>query len=330
MTVSEICMGTMTFGSYCDEATSFQILDRAYQAGINFYDTAEIYPVPPDAKYVNETERIFGRWMQGKPRESLIVATKVAGPGHGWFRPPLRSGLTALDRRQIRAAVEGSLQRLQTDYIDLYQTHWPDHDFGYEETLRVLDELVGEGKIRAFGCSNESAWGLMKSLWTSDRERLRRHDSIQNNFSLLCKTNFEEGLADVCRREQVSLLPYSPLAGGVLTGKYLNGQTPEGARFSRYLSGNERQKRIASKYCNDKSLGATAELNELAKRAGHSLTTLAVAWSKQHDFVASTIIGATSVEQLNESLQAADVILPDEVMREIDLVLEKYHHPVRG
>ena len=210
--VSDICMGTMTFGNQSDEKTSFRIMDIAYEAGIDFFDTAEMYPVPPDAKYIGLTEEIVGRWMKTKPRDSIIMATKVAGPGHGWIKPPLRSGKTSLDRHHITRAVETSLVRLGTDYIDLYQTHWPDHDFGYDETMLALDDLVSSGKVRVLGCSNETSWGLTKSLWTSDMHGIARYETIQNNFSLNNR-RFEDELAQVCRKEQVSLIPYSPIAG---------------------------------------------------------------------------------------------------------------------
>ena len=154
--VSDICMGTMTFGSQADEATSHRILDQSLEAGINFFDTAEGYPVPPDAKWVGRTEEFFGRWMKTKDRDAIILATKVSGPSHTWFKSPKRAGMTALDRHNIIKAVEDSLRRLQTDYIDLYQTHWPDHGTAYEETMEVLDELVRAGKVRIVGCSNET------------------------------------------------------------------------------------------------------------------------------------------------------------------------------
>src|SRR5690606_9401149 len=211
--VSDICMGTMTFGNHCDEAMALRIMDRAYDAGVDFFDTAEMYPVPPDIKYVGVTEEIVGRWLKTKNRDSVILATKVAGPSHGWFAAPLRGSKTTLDRHHIVAALEGSLRKLQTDYIDLYQTHWPDHDLPYEETLRALDDLVASGKVRILGCSNETAWGLTKSLWQSELHGLARYETIQNNFSLNNR-RFEDALAQVCRKEQVSLIPYSPLAGG--------------------------------------------------------------------------------------------------------------------
>jgi len=239
LVVTDICMGTMTFGAQCDEATSFAIMDRAYDAGIDFLDLAELYPVPPKKEWAGDTERIVGRWLKTKPRESLIVATKIVGPAHGWFEPPMRHGKTAHDRHSVFKACEESLQRLQTDYIDLYQTHWPDHGMPYEEVLGALDDLVGQGKIRVVGCSNETSWGLMKSLWAAEKKGTVRYETIQNNFSLINR-RCESELAQVCRKEGVSLLPYSPLGGGVLTGKY-NGEIPDGARFKDYLvNGNPR------------------------------------------------------------------------------------------
>ncbi|MCA9047436.1 MAG: aldo/keto reductase, partial [Planctomycetaceae bacterium] len=208
VSVTDICMGTMTFGTQCDEQESFRIMDRAYDAGIDFYDAAELYPVPPSAEKFGLTEVIVGKWLKTKPRESVIIATKVTGPGHGWFTPPVRHGRTALDRLQIMKAVEASLQRLQTDYIDLYQTHWPDHFGRYEDTLDALTTLVKQGKVRVLGCSNETCWGMMKSLWTAEKHSLCRYDTVQNNFSLINR-RCESELAQVCRREQVSLLPYS-------------------------------------------------------------------------------------------------------------------------
>ncbi|EOQ89379.1 oxidoreductase, aldo/keto reductase family protein [Leptospira yanagawae serovar Saopaulo str. Sao Paulo = ATCC 700523] len=327
MVVSEICMGTMTFGSSCNEDEAFRILDRAYDAGIDFYDTAEIYPVPPQKSWVHRTEEIFGKWLKTKPRDGIIIATKVAGPGHGWFSPPLREGKTALDKYHIRRAIEGSLQRLGVETIDLYQTHWPDHDVSYDETMEALTELKEEGKIRYAGCSNETSFGLMKSLWTSDKYNLIRYDSIQNNFSILNR-RFEDELAQVCRKEGVSLLPYSPLAGGVLTGKYNVTTKPEGARFVRYMVEGERQKRMSNRFLNEQTLASTKELMEIATKYGMSSTVMSVAWSKQHDFVASTIIGANTVEQLEESLKATDVILSDEILSEINAVSKKIQYPM--
>lgn len=328
MVVSEICLGTMTFGSQLEEKAAFELMDHAHASGVNFFDTAEVYPVPPKAEWVHRTEEIVGKWLAGKDRSSLILATKVAGPGHGWFVPPIRSGLTALDRHHIRTAIEGSLRRLRTDYIDLYQTHWPDHDFGYEETLQTLTELQEEGKIRVFGSSNETAWGTMKANQVAAELGCSRYETIQNNFSINNR-RFEDALADICRREQISLLPYSPIGGGVLSGKYNGGQLPAGARFTDYLKGDgARQREMVNRFVNEKSLATTAALMELAESEGMDVVTLVVAWSKQHDFVASTIIGANSLQQLEPSLAAADLKLSDEVLQKIDAISAQYPYPM--
>ena len=325
--VSDICMGTMTFGSQTDEAAALRILDRSFEAGIDFYDTAEGYPVPPDIKWVGRTEEIVGKWLKTKPRDAIIVATKVSGPSHVWFRSPLRSGMTSLDRRNIITAVEASLTKLGTDYIDLYQTHWPDHDLPYEETMEVLDDLVREGKVRVLGCSNETSWGLMKSIAAADAVGGARYHTIQNNFSLNNR-RFEDELAQVCRQEGVSLIPYSPIGGGVLSGKYNNNARPEGARFTRYLGMEGRQAAMGRRFVNEKSLASTARFAEIAKGAGISPVTLAVAWSKQHDFVASTIVGVSKENQLDEIFAAIDLVLSDETMKAIDKVSKEIMYPM--
>ena len=325
--VSDICMGTMTFGSQTDEAEALRILDRSFDAGIDFYDTAEGYPVPPDAKWVGRTEEIVGKWLKTKPREAIILATKVSGPSHVWFRSPLRSGMTSLDRRNIITAVEASLKKLGTDYIDLYQTHWPDHDLPYEETMEVLDELVRAGKVRTLGCSNETSWGLMKSIAAADAVGGARYQTIQNNFSLNNR-RFEDELAQVCRQEGVSLIPYSPIGGGVLSGKYNDGARPEGARFTRYLDMEGRQAAMGRRFVNEKSLASTARFAEIAKEAGMSPVTMAVAWSKQHEFVASTIVGVSKEDQLDEIFAAIDLVLPAEVMKAIDKVSKEIMYPM--
>lgn len=325
--VSEICMGTMTFGTGADEKTSFEILDRAFDAGIDFYDTAEMYPVPPDPKYVGRTEEIVGRWLKTKPRDAVILATKVSGPSHGWMRAAAREGMTALDKHNIVRAFEESLKKLQTDYVDLYQTHWPDHGMPYEEILAALDDLIQAGKVRIVGCSNETTWGLTKSLGVSELHGLCRYETIQNNFSLNNR-RFEDELAQACREEQVSLIPYSPLAGGVLSGKYNDGARPEGARFTNYLNAGERQQVMAQRFVNEKSLASTAAFMKIAEEEGMSPVTLATAWSKQHDFVASTIVGATYADQLPDIIAAADVTISDEANAKIDAVSLEYRYPM--
>jgi aryl-alcohol dehydrogenase-like predicted oxidoreductase len=325
--VSKICMGTMTFGSGADEAMSHRILDKSFDGGINFFDAAENYPVPPKAEWAGRTEEIVGRWLKTKDRDAVIIATKVCGPSHGWLKASQRAAMTALDRHNIVRAIDASLKRLGADYVDLYQTHWPDHGARYEEALGALDDLIRVGKVRVIGCSNETTWGLMKSLAVSDREGFARYDTIQNNFSLNNR-RFEDDLAQACRQEGVSLIPYSPLAGGVLSGKYNGGARPEGARFSNYLAMGGRQERMARRFINDKTLASTERFGAIAAEAGMSLVTLATAWSKQHDFVASTIVGATRDDQVDDILAAADVTLSDEVMAAIDKVTKDILYPM--
>jgi len=325
--VSDICMGTMTFGSQTDEAEALRILDASLDAGINFFDTAENYPVPSDTKWAGRTEEIVGKWLKTKDRDAIILATKVCGPSHGWIKGSQRAGMTALDRHNITRAIDASLKRLGTDYVDLYQTHWPDHGLAYDETMETLDDLVRAGKVRVAGCSNEDAWGLMKSLEASSRLGTVRYETIQNNFSLNNR-RFEDALSKVCRQEGVSLIPYSPIGGGVLSGKYQDGARPDGARFSRYLEIGGRQAAMAHRFVNEKSLASTARFMEIAKQAGMSPVTLATAWSKQHDFVASTIVGAAKFDQLADILAAADLVLPDDVMKACDAVTKDIQYPM--
>jgi len=325
--VSDICMGTMTFGSQTDEAEAFRILDRCFDEGIDFYDTAEGYPVPPDIKWVGRTEEIVGRWLKTKNRDAIILATKVSGPSHVWFKSPCRGGMTALDRKNIFQAIDDSLTRLQTDYVDLYQTHWPDHDAPYDEMMDALDELVRVGKVRILGCSNETSWGLMKSIAASERLGIARYHTIQNNFSLNNR-RFEDELAQVCRQEGVSLIPYSPLAGGVLSGKYQDGARPDGARFSRYLGTEGRQAAMGRRFVNEKSLAATERYLQIAEENGLHPVTMATAWSKQHDFVASTIVGVSAYDQVDPILAAKDLVLGDELMKTLNAVGKDILYPM--
>lgn len=325
--VTPICMGTMTFGSTCEKEESFKILDYVYDKGINFYDTAEIYPVPPKVEYQGRTEEWFGEWLKTKPRDSVIVATKVSGAANGWFVPPTRHGLTAIDRFHIKTAIEGSLKRLQTDYVDLYQMHWPDTLIPKEESLRAFDELVKEGKVRYIGTSNDTSYGLTKANEIAKYEKLSRFESIQNNFSLN-NPRFLDELAEVCKKEQISLLPYSPIAGGVLSGKY-NGFFPDGARYSSYVKHkNPRVRAQAARFINDKSLASTAKYMELAKKYEISPVTLAVAYSMHFDFIASTIIGATKLSQIDESLAALDFKITPEILKEIEQIQAEIMYPM--
>ena len=327
LVVSEICLGTMTFGSMADEATSIAIMDRAFEAGVDFLDAAEVYPVPPSAKTAGRTEEIVGTWLRRHARDAVIVATKIAGPGGGWFPAVVRHGKTTLDRHAIEHAVDASLRRLGTDYIDLYQTHWPDPELPIEETLEGLARVVQAGKVRVAGCSNETAYGLTKSLWAADANGLPRYETIQNNFSLLNR-RFEDGLAEVCRRERVSLLPYSPIAGGVLSGKYQDGQWPAGARFAQYKDAHPRTAAMTRRFVNERTLASTARFMELAAQAGMSSVTLAVAWTLTRDFVGSTIVGATSPEQLPDLLRGGEVELPADLRTACDRVTRDILYPM--
>jgi aryl-alcohol dehydrogenase-like predicted oxidoreductase len=327
LVVSELCLGTMTFGLMADEAASTAILDKAFEAGIDFLDAAEIYPVPPSPKTVGLTEEIVGRWLRRVKRDQVVVATKIAGPAGGWFPAVVRGGKTTLDRHAIAVAVDESLRRLGTDYIDLYQTHWPDPDLPIEETLEGLARVVDAGKVRWVGCSNQTAYGLTKALCTAEARGLPRFETIQNNWSLLNR-RFEDALAEVCRREQVSLIPYSPIAGGVLTGKYQNGQWPEGARFSFYKDAHPRTAAMTRRFVNEKTLASTGRFMEIAADAGMAVTTLAVAWTLTHDFVGSTIVGATKAEQLDDVLRGAEVELSADVREACDQVTRSILYPM--
>lgn len=326
--VSEICMGTMTFGTTTSKQEAFKIMDKAYERGINFYDTAELYPVPPTSILAGLTEEIVGQWLKTKPRDSVILASKVAGAASGWFVPPIRHGLTAIDSFHIQVAVEQSLKRLDTEYLDLYQMHWPDTIVPIEESLDAFDKLVRSGKVRYIGTSNDTAYGLTKANETSKNRGYKRFESIQNNFSLL-NPRFLDELKTVCQKEDISLLPYSPLAGGALSGKYNSKPYPSDARFSQYLQNKKpRVQAMANRFVNDKTIAATIRYVELAKKHNISPVTLAIAWSKQHDFVASTIIGARKVEQLDDSFNALNLILNDEILNEIKTIQSDIMYPM--
>ncbi len=326
--VSPICMGTMTFGTQTpDEKVAFEIMDKAYEAGVNFFDTAELYPVPPSGKLAGLTEEIVGRWLKTKPRESIILTSKVAGAANGWFVPPIRHGMTACDSFHIERAVEGSLKRLGTDYIDLYQMHWPDNVVPIEESLKAFDRLVQSGKVRYIGTSNDTAYGTTKALMTSEFKGYARFESIQNNFSLLNRRFLDE-LGTLCKREQISLLPYSPLGGGVLSGKY-NQKTHAKGRFSDYVnSTDKRQRLMAQRFLNDRTMLSTQKYLKIAQEHGLNPVTMATAWSKQFDFVASTIIGATTPEQLDATLAAMDLTLSAEVLSACDKVHSEILYPM--
>ncbi len=324
--VSAICLGTMTFGQQNSEAEGHAQLDRAFDRGINFIDTAEMYPVPARAETSGATERIVGSWLARKPRERVVLATKATGPARSlqW----IRGGPPALDRANLRAAVEGSLRRLRTGYIDLYQLHWPERNqpmFGQWQydpekerdctpiraQLEALAELVAEGHIRYIGLSNEHPWGVMEFVRIADELGLPRVVSVQNAYSLLNRV-FEYGLAEVCHRERIGLLAYSPLAFGLLSGKYL-GNAAAAGRVTLF-------EHFAQRYAKPGVARATAAYAALARRHGLAPAQLALAFAYRQPCVASTIIGATTMAQLEENLVAWDVEITPGLAADIDAI----------
>ncbi len=332
--VSQICLGTMTWGEQNGPGEAFAQLDRALASGVNFIDTAEMYPVPPRAETYARTEGILGDWLRARGgREDLVIASKVCGPAN-WL-PWVRGGNPRLDRTHIEAAVDASLQRLGTDYIDLYQLHWPDRTtnffgaMGYvhhpdekmtpvEETLGVLVGLVESGKVRHVGLSNETAWGAMRFLEVSSRGGGPRMASIQNPYNLLNRT-FEIGLAEIAHREQLGLLAYSPLAFGVLSGKYLDGARPEGARLTLYSR--------FSRYTNPQADKAASAYVRLAHDSGLDPAQMALAWVNSRPFVTSNIIGATTMAQLETNLASAEVRLDPETVKAIEAIHREQPNP---
>lgn len=331
--VSTICLGTMTFGNQNTQAEGFEQMDYALDRGVNFFDTAELYPVPANAQTQGETERIIGNWFQqsGK-RDQVILASKVAGPGD--YTKHIRENLS-FSKAHINEAIDNSLKRLKTDYIDLYQLHWPERNsnrFGqrgflydpndpwvenFEAVLSALEENIKCGKIRHIGVSNETPWGMMRFLDAAG-SNLPRMITIQNAYSLLCR-EFETGLSEICHRESVGLLAYSPLGFGVLTGKYLGGKLPEKARLTLFPR--------FSRYSSPQAAEATAYYLQLAEDHGLSLTALALAFVKSRSFVTSNIIGATNLEQLKENIDAYQYTLSEQVLQEIDKIHNQIPNP---
>ncbi|MDA9982941.1 NADP(H)-dependent aldo-keto reductase [Gammaproteobacteria bacterium] len=335
--VSRICLGSMTWGEQNTPDQAHAQLDLALDMGVNFIDTAEMYAVPSRQETYGESERIIGNWLNktGK-REHIIIATKVVGPCGDWM-PHIRNAGTRLDRVNIRAAIEGSLNRLQTDYIDLYQTHWPERSTNYfgqlgyehvqepnltsiEETLGELTELVIEGKVRAIGVSNETPWGVMEYLYQSREKQLDRIVSIQNPYSLLNRS-FEVGLAEIAMREQVGLLAYSPLGFGVLTGKYLDKTAATDARLNL-----PKFKRF-TRYTNPVPVKATQLYAAVAQEHGLNFGQMSLAYVCQRPFLTSTVIGATTCEQLKENIESDDLVLSDEVNKAIETVHKLHPNP---
>lgn len=302
--VSELCLGTMTFRWTSTEAESIQVLDRAWDAGINFIDTADVYTRWAEGNPGGIAEEIIGRWLKTKPRDQIVIATKVRGrmwPG------PNGEGLS---RQHIMKAVEDSLKRLQIETIDLYQTHSPDWDTPLDETLRVLDDLVHSGKVRYIGASNHAAWLLTKSLWISDKHNLARYDCIQPHYHLLNRPEVEPDLAALCLDQGIGMIPYSPLAGGFLTGKYTREGDPEKARGI----GNDRMKR----YKTDQGFALVDALRELGQARSKTIAQMALGWLLTQPFVTSPIVGANNVQQLDESLGAIDLRLTEDEMKRLD------------
>jgi aryl-alcohol dehydrogenase-like predicted oxidoreductase len=331
--VSKICLGTMTYGQQNTEVEAHEQLSYAIDQGINFIDTAEMYSIPGKKETQGSTERYIGTWLKDQKREELVVATKITGPMpyFNYIRPDL-----GFSKEALHDALHKSLQRLQTDYVDVYQLHWPERNvnfFGqrnykhipdekwednFKEVIQTLDGLVKEGKIRHYGVSNESSWGVMRHVSESKINGLTTCKTIQNPYSLLNRT-FEINLAEVSLREQVGLLAYSPLAFGVLSGKYLDGRMPEKSRLKLFPA--------YSRYSNPQALQLTALYAELAKQNNLSLTELSLAFVNQRPFVTANIIGATTMEQLKENISSIDVTLSDEILHEIDRVQELQPNP---
>lgn len=331
--VSAITLGTMTWGEQNTEAEAFEQIRLAKDARVNVLDTAEMYPVPPGSETYATTERIIGNYFKKYgDRADWVLASKVVGPGR---MDHIRDGSPRLDRKNITAALEASLKRLNTDYLDLYQLHWPDRktnffgQLGYthdpddqstpiEETLEVLGDLVKAGKVRHIGLSNETPWGTMRFAQLAESRGLPRAVAIQNPYNLLNRT-FEVGLAEIALREQIGLLAYSPLAFGVLAGKYLNGARPAKARLTLF----ERFQR----YNNPQAVAATQAYVELAHQHGLDAAQMALAFVTQQPFVTSNIIGATSLEQLASNLESAQVVLTQEVLQGLEAIHQRHPNP---
>jgi aryl-alcohol dehydrogenase-like predicted oxidoreductase len=332
LNVSALALGTMTFGEQNSEAEAHAQLDLAIAHGVNFIDTAEMYPVAPRAETVHRTERYIGSWLKQQQREKLVVATKIAGPARGfsWIR-----GTPRINREHLTAAIDGSLRRLQTDYVDLYQIHWPDRYVpmfgatGYDasqehdtvpiaEQLQVLADLVKSGKVRHIGLSNETPWGVSEFVKCAETMGLPKIISVQNAYHLMNR-NFETGLAEVCRHAKVGLLAYSPLAFGHLTGKYLADSNAKG-RITQFANFGQR-------YAKPNVPSATKEYVRIAQEAGLTPATMALAFARSRWFTGSVITGVTNPDQLKENLDSAEVVLSTEVLEKIEHVHMLYPNP---
>ena len=330
--VSKICLGTMTFGNQNSEHEAFEQMDYALDKGVNFFDTAELYPVPATPQLYADTEKIIGKWMkERKNRDQIVLATKIAGPGD--YTKHIRT--TGFSKNSIISAVDGSLNRLKTDYIDLYQLHWPErvtNTFGkrgfnasfddnwkenFQSVLESLKTLILAGKIRTIGLSNENPWGFMKYLELS-KNNLPKTITIQNPYSLLNRL-FEVGNAEICTRENVGLLAYSPLGFGVLSGKYLDGKIPKDSRLSLFPN--------LSRFSGENSMRATEFYNEIAKKHEMSLTQMSLSFVNSRSFVTSNIIGASKLSQLKENIESINIDLSEDVLSEIEKVHNMIPNP---
>ena len=332
--VSTICLGTMTWGEQNTQEEGFEQMDYSVNNGINFFDTAELYAIPPKAKTYGKTEEIIGNWFtKRKNRKKIILASKIAGPGLSW----IRGGGSQYSEKGIESALNDSLKRLKTDYIDLYQLHWPERNTNYfgdldyehkenekswnsfESILKVLKKFIDQGKIRFIGISNETPWGFSKFLEISKEQKLPRVMSVQNPYSLVNRS-YEIGMSEISIREKAGLLAYSPLAAGYLTGKYRNKQIPKNSRMDLFYENYPR-------YHNQRTYDAVDEYFNIAKKNKISLTQLAQAFVNSRDFVTSNIIGATTMEQLKENIGSINISLNENIVDEINSVHEKIPNP---
>jgi len=331
--VSKICLGTMTYGQQNTEAEAHEQLNYAKEKGVNFLDCAEMYSIPGRKETQGSSERLIGTWLKDQNREDVVMATKITGPMpyFNYIRPNL-----GFSKEVIHEAVHKSLKRLQTDYVDLYQLHWPERNvnfFGqrnythnpnekwvdnFKEVIETLDGLVKEGKIRHYGVSNESSWGVMRHVAESNNNSLTSCKTIQNPYSLLNRT-FEINLAEVSMREQIGLLAYSPLAFGVLSGKYLHGKIPDNSRLKLFPQ--------YARYSNPQAMKLTEAYADLAKKNNLSLTELSLAFVNQRPFLTSNIIGATTMDQLKENIGSIEVELSEELLNEIDQIQNLQPNP---
>ena len=332
--VSKICLGTMTWGQQNNETQAHAQMAMALGEGVNFWDTAEMYPSPPDKDKQGSTERYIGSWFhKNKQRDKVILASKMSPMSF------LRDGQSRYNAEHISAAIDGNLERLQTDYIDIYQLHWPERQAnffsqrGYNEqmaaqsladltpfleTIQALNDEIKKGRIRAYGLSNDTAWGLMRYLWEADKNGLIAPITVQNPYSLLNRL-YEVGMAEIAHREQVGLLAYSPLGFGVLSGKYLNGKRPTGARLTQYDH--------YSRYINEQAQSATAEYANIAADAGLDMAQMALAFVNTRPFVTSNIIGATNTEQLQANIDSVNLTLSADVLAAIEAVHTRQPNP---